>query len=277
MADYEVTYPENSKTPGEYEVIVDAKSDNFVGSATGTYTIMRQKSGGGSTKVVVVTPKPTEPSPVVEDDSLLDKVNHKSYITGYEDQTFRPDKSMTRAEVVTIFTRLLKNKPSVDDLDNPFTDIDDHWAKEYILIMNELGIVKGYEDRTFRPESQITRAEFATMISRFEKVGTLEVETNFVDVPRDHWAYDTINYARIMGWISGYEDGTFRPNNSITRAEAVTIINRMLIRIGDIDKINSDKTLNVFNDIDDHGAYYGIVEATSTHDYEIEDGIESWK
>ena len=115
------------------------------------------------------------------------------------------------------------------------------------------------------------------MISRFEKVSTLEVETNFVDVPRDHWAYDTINYARIMGWISGYEDGTFKPNNSITRAEAVTIINRMLLRIGDIDKINSDKSLNVFNDIDDHWAYYGIVEATIQHDYEYEDGIEIWK
>ncbi len=278
-SDYETTYPEKSTNPGTYTVTVNAKSDNFVGTATGTYTILKQKTGmsggGGGNKQTTVTPTPS--GDVVEDDSLLDKINHNSYITGYEDSTFKPDRSMTRAEVVTIFTRLLKNKNVDVTAENPFTDIDDHWAKEYILIMNELGIVKGYEDGTFKPENKITRAEFATMISRFEKVQKVAMDTNFYDVPEDHWAYDTINYARYMGWISGYEDGSFKPNNSITRAEAVTIINRMLGRAGDVDNINKHSSLNVFTDIDEHWAYYGIVEATIGHEYEFENGIEIWK
>ena len=96
-------------------------------------------------------------------------------------------------------------------------------------------------------------------------------------MPKDHWAYDTINYARIMGWISGYEDGTFKPNNTITRAEAITIINRMLGRIGDIEKINEYRVLNKFTDIDGHWSYYGIVEATSSHEYEFDGDVEIWK
>ena len=115
------------------------------------------------------------------------------------------------------------------------------------------------------------------MISRFEKIQKVAMDTNFYDVPEDHWAYDTINYARYMGWISGYEDGSFKPNNSITRAEAVTIINRMLGRAGDVENINQHSSLNKFTDIDEHWAYYGIVEATIGHEYEFENGIEIWK
>ena len=204
--------------------------------------------------------------------------HHNSYIKGYDDGTFKPDKVMTRAEVVTIFTRLLKKMPSEDEVKvNPFTDIDGHWAKDAILIMSSLGIVKGYDDGSFCPENKITRAEFATMISRFEKVQKLDMNTNFYDVTEDHWAYDTINYARYMGWISGYDDGSFKPNNPITRAEAITIVNRILGRAGDVTKINSNRYYNIFTDIDGHWAYYGIIEATNKHDYEVVDNVELWK
>ncbi len=183
---------------------------------------------------------------------------------------------MTRAEVVTIFARLLKDKPNTSGI-STFSDIYLHWAKDDIIMMSELGIVKGYSDGTFRPENGITRAEFATMISRFETVKDLEFNSSFIDVTKDHWAYNTINYAKMMGWISGYDDGTFRPNNPITRAEAVTIINRVLGRYGDIEKINENKSHYGFTDIEGHWAYYGIIEATSTHEHEFNDNVEIWK
>ena len=289
-SDYEVVYPEASKAVGTYTVTIKPKNANITGSATATFTVKKSDSSGGggrSTKVikVTVTPSPTPTSTpksgdIVKPDesqTILDKVNHNSYITGYDDNTFRPDRSMTRAEVVTVFTRLLKEKPEVDVKDNPFTDIDNHWAKESILIMNSLGIVKGYDDQTFKPENMITRAEFATMISRFDNIVNIQMNTNFYDVPEDHWAYSTINYARYMGWISGYADGSFKPNNRITRAEAITIINRMLGRSGDIDTINEQPSMNKFIDIADHWAYYGIIEATIAHEYEMISKIEIWK
>ena len=293
-SNYEVVYPASSKDVGTYTVTVNAKTANTTGSATATFTVKKAGSSGGSgsgsggrsTKVikVTVTPVPTTtPIPTSgdapkpdESESILDKVNHNSYISGYDDNTFRPDRSMTRAEVVTVFSRLLKEKPEVDLDDNPYTDIDDHWAKEYILIMNSLGIVKGYDDNTFRPENMITRAEFATMISRFDSIIDIQMNTNFYDVPEDHWAYNAINYARYMGWISGYEDGSFQPNNKITRAEVITIVNRMLGRGGDIDTINAQPSINRFSDIAEHWAYYGIVEATISHEYEMVSKIEIW-
>ena len=283
-SDYNVVYPETSKNVGTYKVTINAISDNYTGTVTGTYYIIKEKGGsggGGGTHYVEVekiveVPVSGDTKEEKVSTSLLDTTNHNSYITGYEDGTFKPDKIMTRAEVVTIFARLLKTKPKIED-ENIFTDIDGHWAKSDIITMSKLGIVKGYEDGTFKPENKITRAEFATMITRFDEMQKLNIETSFVDVTKDHWAYETINYARIMGWISGYEDGTFRPNNSIKRAEAITIINRMLGRIGDIQTINSNKTFNKFTDIDGHWAYYGIVEATSSHEYEFDGDIEIWK
>ena len=281
-SDYEVIYPDSSKNVGTYTVTVKAKSNNFKGTVSGTYEIIKEKTKSRGGEVVVINKVVKEQvgsgdskeDPV--DNSLLDKVNHNSYITGYDDATFKPNKSMTRAEAVTIFARLLKEKPTIS-YEHTFSDVEGHWAEKDTLLMSQLGIVKGYDDGTFKPENLITRAEFATIITRFESVKELKVNASFVDVPKDHWAYDTINYARIMGWISGYEDGTFKPNNTITRAEAITIINRMLGRIGDIEKINEYRVLNKFTDIDGHWAYYGIVEATSSHEYEFDGDVEIWK
>ena len=274
-SDYEIVYPDSSKDIGKYKVKVNAKSDNFTGTAEGTYEIIKVKkviTGGGSSGKT----EQQEPAFELADTSLLEKEKHNSYITGYDDSTFKPNKSMTRAEVVTVFARLLKQTINVSD-NTTFTDIDGHWAKDNIIMMAQLGIIIGYDDGTFKPENKITRAEFATMISRFEERIDIKVNSQFTDVGVDHWAYDTVNYARVMGWISGYEDGSFRPNNPITRAEAITIINRMLGRNADIEKINLDKSLNKFTDIDDHWAYYGILEATNSHDYVTNGNTEIWK
>ena len=282
--EYDVIYPESSSQVGVYKVEVKAKSDNFVGTATGKFEVVKQKksSGGGSgggasgSSDKTEPTEPTEDKKPLSDTSLLNKIDHISYITGYDDSTFKPDKVMTRAEVVTIFTRLLKVKPLFEEK-TTFTDISGHWAEEDIIIMSSLGIIKGYEDGTFKPENKITRAEFATIITRFDEMQKIDFKTSFVDVTKDHWAYDTINYAKMMGWISGYEDGTFQPDSSIKRAEAITIINRMLGRMGDIDKINSYRSYNTFTDIDGHWAYYGIIEATISHEYEFEGNVEIWK
>ena len=283
-SDYEVVYPTESKKVGTYAVKVNATSTNFTGTASGKYRIIVERdsesSGGGSSTKTKVVEKiievPSSGDKPISSFELLDDINHISYISGYEDGTFKPDKRITRAEIVTIFGRLLKNK-MVPISGNPYVDIDNHWAKASILVMNELGIVKGYEDGTFRPENYITRAEFATMVSRFANMKNIEIKGSFKDVTTEHWAYKTINFAKIMGWISGYEDGTFKPDNPITRAEAITIINRMLQRTGDIGRINSDNTLKKFTDINGHWAYYGILEATNSHEYEFDDKVEIWK
>lgn len=233
--------------------------------------------GGGSTVIekveVGIDGDVTEIIPN-EDTSLLNKTNHDSYINGYSDGTFRPNRNMTRAEVAAILARLLVVKPTITNL--PFSDVEGHWAKEAILMMSSLGIVNGYTDGTFRPENLITRAEFATMMARFEDITHVKAKAYFSDVDESHWAFKTISFAKVMGWISGYADGTFKPNHPITRAEAVTIVNRYLGRFNDVTSINEHASANKFTDITGHWAYYNIMEATITHDHETENGKETW-
>ena len=142
--------------------------------------------------------------------------------------------------------------------------------------MTSAGILEGYEDGTFRPDASITRAEFAAIASRFDK---LEAGSKtFSDVPESHWAYEAISSAAEKGWINGYPDGTFRPENAITRAEAVTLANAVLQRECDeafvADHLSEMLT---FNDLSDgHWAYGEIMEAANAHDYESVDGSETW-
>jgi hypothetical protein len=201
----------------------------------------------------------------------LNKQDHFAYMAGYPDNLFMPDNSISRAEVTVMFSRLLTQKMDSDsDYTVSFPDIDaDAWYKSQVGFMEQYGIVEGYEDGTFRPENPITRAEFAVIASKFDKLSDTE-ENAFSDVDDDYWATPYILLAHSNGWINGYEDGTFRPLNSITRAEVVSIVNRMLERSCDSEFVteNAENIVNYSDISDQHWAYLDILEASNAHLYE---------
>ena len=150
-----------------------------------------------------------------------------------------------------------------------FPDIASHWAKSYIEEMTDAGMFKGYEDGTFKPDQAITRSEFTAMIARFSEVSG--GDKTFSDVPVENWAYMYITSAAAKGWITGYTDGTFRPLNPISRAEAAVITNRML------DYIDASEDVKAFPDLaKTYWAYYNVIEATNAHDFTKESGAEKW-
>ena len=211
---------------------------------------------------------------------VLETENHIVYMTGYPDKRFGPDNNMTRAEVATMFARLMKDKMK-DDTKYPstFSDVaEDAWYADYIGYMQKFEVIKGYEDGTFGPEKTITRAEFVTIASRFAEM-TEEFECEFTDVNKDYWAYNYIAFAAHNAWIGGYEDNTFRAEKTITRAEVVTIVNNMLVREADASYISKNKAdLVMFSDVTEkHWAYLDIIEATNEHDYHVKDNKEIWK
>ena len=211
--------------------------------------------------------------------ATLNSVDHIVYIRGYEDGTFAPNKSITRAEAITIFARLMNEKMDVDaDYANSFNDVKaSAWYANYIGYMEDYNIINGYEDGTFRPDAAITRAEFAAMASRFDKLESAD-KNAFTDVDDSHWAIESINSASAKGWICGYPDGTFRPSQNISRAEVVSIVNSMLGR-----KINADSiagaSYNTFPDVaSNHWAYFDVIEASNEHDYNKDEaGKNTWK
>lgn len=211
-----------------------------------------------------------DPNPV-SDDSLLNKEDHKAYMFGYPDWTFKQDTNMTRAEATAMFARLLKNYPREKRVYNiNYPDVAyDHWHYEAVGFMTENKIVEGYEDGYFRPDAEVTRAEFATMASRFDDL--VGGRISFSDVDSNHWAYSYIVSAANRGWVEGYPDETFKPNQDITRAEVVTVTNRMLNRYADEEFVDYlIEEITNFKDLDSsHWAYYNIQEATNGHDYTI--------
>ncbi len=199
----------------------------------------------------------------------LNKNDHYQYLISYEDQTFRAENNMTRQEVTVMFSRLLENRPEKGRIySRDYEDIPDSlWSATAISYMSNLGIIKGYPDGKFKPDGSITRAEFAAIASRFDNLTA--GDNTFVDVSADHWAYDSIKKAAGAGWISGYPDGSFKPDQPITRAEVVTITNRMLNRYADKDYVEShrDRIINYIDMYNTHWAYYPIVEATNGHEF----------
>lgn len=200
---------------------------------------------------------------------ILNRENHYQYLVGYKDQTFRGENKMTREEVVVMFSRLLKNPPQKGRIyPHTFSDVEENrWSITAISYLEQLGIIKGYPDGSFRPDAEITRAEFAAMASKFADLK--EGDKTFKDLDRDHWAYDLVKKAASAGWINGYPDGTFKADKKISRAEVVSITNKMLNR--QVDKKFVDENLRrllTFSDLDrDYWAYYPIIEATNGHDY----------
>ena len=227
--------------------------------------------------IVAPTEKPQIGDSVVK--GALETEDHSVYMTGYPDETFGPNKNMTRAEVATMFARLMKEKMDADAVyESSFADVTpDAWYYNYVGYMEKFGIITGYEDGTFRPQNTITRAEFVTMASRFATISQ-EYECDFTDVTTKHWAYEYIAFAAENGWVGGYEDNTFRADNTITRAEVVTIVNNMLVRSADESYVNPNKaSLTLFADVDaTHWAYYDIIEATNEHTYSVSGNKEKW-
>lgn len=211
-----------------------------------------------------------------DEEPMLNINDHYQYMVGYKDATFRPNNNMTREEVAVMFSRLMVRRPIKGHIYNHnFKDLSNtRWSATAISYMNELGLIKGYPDGTFKPEKSITRAEFAAMATRFANLfgGGLQ---GFVDVPYTHWANDVIAKAASAGWVSGYPDGTFKPENKITRAEVVSITNRMLTRRADKDFITKHRSAILrFTDTSTHWAFYDIVEACNGHDYTRQGTIE---
>ncbi|MFM9413539.1 SHIRT domain-containing protein [Peptococcus simiae] len=195
---------------------------------------------------------------------LSNKEDHWAYMFGYPDGTFRPNRGMTRAEVTAMFARLLKTYPQVRvTYQLPYSDVtQDDWYYEAVGFMTENKMIVGYEDGTFRPNAFITRAEFVAMASRLGALLDRD-GNNFTDVA-GHWAIKSINSAAAHGWVAGYEDGSFKPDQYITRAEVVTVTNRMLNRYADQDFVRKHKAQGLdFKDLDEsHWAYFNIMEAT---------------
>lgn len=196
----------------------------------------------------------------------LNTKDHFAYLFGYPDSTFRPDKSMTRAEVAVMFVRLMEKAPDASAVS--FNDVaPGAWYYDYIAKAEAAGILKGYEDGSFRPQGEITRAEFAAIATRFDKLSPAPIA--FTDVANDYWAHDAIAAAYGKGWIAGYEDNTFRPAQNIKRSEVATLTNRVLNRYADKDWVQANRQAIVnFTDVNEsYWAFYPITEATNGHDY----------
>lgn len=210
----------------------------------------------------------------------LNTEDHYAYIIGYaEDGTVRPNANITRAEVATIFFRLLTDEAR--DLfwstSNNFSDVTaDAWYNNAVSTMVNAGIIQGYEDGTFRPNNNITRAEFAAIASRFMSSGYDVEEDLFTDIA-NHWARENINDAAMAGWINGYPGGIFLPDQAITRAEAVTLVNNVLQRKPDADHM-LDSMIKWPDNPEGTWYYEAIQEATNSHDYDLfEDAeYETW-
>ncbi len=207
----------------------------------------------------------------------LEKDDHFAYIIGYPEGDVRPLNNITREEVAMIFYRLLTDESRnafLSDV-NPFTDLEGHgWSNRAISTLYNAGILKGYPDGTFRPSDPISRAEFATIAAKFDKL-ELQNTTKFTDIS-GHWAEMYITSSEIKGWIKGYPDLTFKPEQDITRAEAMTLINNVLERSVPEENIHPDAVF--WPDMTSDDWYYeAVMEATNSHDYMYEeDGDELW-
>lgn len=209
---------------------------------------------------------------------LLNGDDHFAYVVGYQDGCVHPNALITRAETATIFFRLLKDDARDDNLrtSNTFADVpNDHWANTTISTMAGLGIVQGRSSTAFDPNASITRAEFAAICARFDTGKSSGTQT-FSDI-KGHWAQSYIERAAELGWIKGFEDGTFRPNDCITRAQAMTMINRVLNRIPE-DASDLLPDMNVWPDCNPGDWFYlAVQEATNSHNYKHKAGnYETW-
>jgi len=213
----------------------------------------------------------------------LNKTEHFAFMKGYTDGTFGPSRNMTRAEAVVMFSRLLQKTMTETGnyRNNYYPDVKaGDWFSNEVGYMQGLGVLADYSrDERFRPNEPVTRAEFAALAAHFDNLA-LSSTNVFSDVSASHWAVKYINSAAAKGWITGYEDGSFKPEANITRAEVVTLVGRMLERKGDLAYLtaNAGTLPRTYSDFTTgHWAYLAIMEASIGHDYvKNSAGEESW-
>lgn len=210
--------------------------------------------------------------------ALLNGSNHFAYVVGYKDGNVRPQGNITRAETAAIFFRLLKEEVRSESLSkhNDFADVtEDSWYNTAVSTMAGMNILKGRTANSFAPQAPITRAEFAAICARFDS-GRAEENSSFTDIS-GHWAEKEIERAATLGWVSGYTDGSFHPDAPITRAEAMTLINRVLCRMPET-KADLLDSMTKWPDNQPGAWYYlAVQEATNSHTYEQKDSkYETW-
>ena len=237
-----------------------------------SYTVKGSSSGGhGGGTVTIPDDVPTG----------LNGKDHYAYVVGYPDGMVYPQKNITRAEVATIFFRLLKDETREANMtkSNGYNDMKDGaWYTCAVSTLSKMGIIKGYEDGSFKPDASISRAEFAAIAARFDPDGD-KTPATFSDVS-SHWAKDEISIAANHGWIKGYEDGSFKPDQKITRAETMTLVNRVLKRLPET-KDDLHKDMKTWPDNQNESAwfYLAVQEATNSHYQKLKkDGThETWE
>ena len=226
--------------------------------------------------------QPEQPKVEIPDDDALglNTTDHFAYIIGYPDGTVQPGGQITRAEVATIFFRLLTDDVRDENLTktNRYSDVAaTSWYNTAVSTLSSMGIITGYPDGTFRPNAAITRAEFAAIAARFDSNGD-KTAAKFSDIAT-HWAKDEISIAYNNGWITGYPDGTFGPQRDITRAEAMTLVNRVLNRQPETeDDLLPNMTVWTDNANPKAWYYLAVQEATNSHYYEFKTNsqYEKW-
>ena len=262
------------------DVLVDGKS---VG-AVGTYTFENVVDNHTIHATFARKHTPTPSTPTVEipdDDALgLNTTDHFAYIVGYGNGEVRPQNNIPRAEVATIFFRLLTDDVRAENLTktNRYSDVAaTSWYNTAVSTLSSMGIITGYPDGTFHPNAAITRAEFAAIAARFDNDGD-KTAAKFSDIAT-HWAKDEISIAYNNGWITGYPDGTFGPQRDITRAETMTLVNRVLNRQPETeDDLLPNMTVWTDNANPKAWYYLAVQEATNSHYYEFKTNsqYEKW-
>ena len=273
-------------TPGHWDVTPNTEKNGISGNVTYTY-IFGKKHHSSSSKDENKDKDnnkennkdnntgETTPTKVP---ALLNGSNHFAYVVGYKDGNVRPQGNITRAETAAIFFRLLKEEVRSENLSkhNDFADVtEDSWYNTAVSTMAGMNILKGRTANSFVPQAPITRAEFAAICARFDS-GRAEENSGFTDIS-GHWAEKEIERAATLGWVSGYTDGSFHPDAPITRAEAMTLINRVLCRMPET-KADLLDSMTKWPDNQPGAWYYlAVQEATNSHTYEQKDSkYETW-
>ena len=274
-------------TPGHWDVTPNTEENGISGNVTYTY-IFGKKHHSSSDDDSKDKDKnkdkdnnkdnntgETTPTKVP---ALLNGSNHFAYVVGYKDGNVRPQGNITRAETAAIFFRLLKEEVRSENLSkhNDFADVtEDSWYNTAVSTMAGMNILKGRTANSFVPQAPITRAEFAAICARFDS-GRAEENSGFTDIS-GHWAEKEIERAATLGWVSGYTDGSFHPDAPITRAEAMTLINRVLCRMPET-KADLLDSMTKWPDNQPGAWYYlAVQEATNSHTYEQKDSkYETW-
>jgi hypothetical protein len=209
----------------------------------------------------------------------VNQEDHIWYVQGYPNGEFKPEQTLTRAEIITAMYRLTTDSTKTSPLAKRFADVPNgKWYTQEINYMASIGVAVGYIDGSFRPDQKITRAELTVLIARWLSVDVGNAYASpFSDLARNHWAYSEIVTFVDNGWVQGYENGTFKADQSVTRAEFVTIMNRVLRRKLSLADARSYNYL--YTDLPDgaHWAFADIIEASVSHDHTFRNtGYENW-